>query len=338
VKPFTDDEKVFTIGYPMRAPKALISGTIPHADAHAPLTDLVVGDGGAGGPVFLADGSLAGLTSMVDDPDGRRREQTRIVPLSDLCEVVTAAAPRVAEAPPAGVHLPIEPSRPFPADSLEAGQRGIGNRSEYMAASSDFDIALITPVLLHAAEQQQTRSGRPEARVGARVVSPAPASDRALMDFANWSEYVAPIPPVLLVRVTPRLVDGFWTRVARGAALTQGAYIPSVRHFQSGFSRLQAFCGDREVTPVHPLVIEHQVSDSGTVDEGLYVFEPDALGPQCGNVRFVLYSAKAPDKGETRVIDRRLVERIWQDFAPWRAAGQPPAGSSSPSSSPPAKQ
>jgi hypothetical protein len=125
-------------------------------------------------------------------------------------------------------------------------------------------------------------------------------------------------PPVLMVRVTPRLVEGFWTRVARGAAMTQGAYIPSLKHFKTGFARMRAFCGDVEVTPIHPFVIDHQVSESESVDEGLYVYDPDALGPQCSSVRLTLYSAKEPEKGETRAIDPKVIQRAWQDFGAWR--------------------
>ena len=101
---------------------------------------------------------------------------------------------------------------------------------------------------------------------------------RPLMDFSNWSEYVDDFPPVLLVRVTPRLVEGFWTTVARGAARTQGVALPPIKHFKSGFSRMRAFCGDAEVTPIHPFKLEQRVSESEAIYEGLYAFDPGALG------------------------------------------------------------
>ena len=134
----------------------------------------------------------------------------------------------------------------------------------------------------------------------------------------NWSDYVSATPPVLMIRVTPRLVEGFWTKVARGAALTQGTYIPSLKHFKTGFSRLRVLCGDAEVTPIHPFIIEHPVSETETLNEGLYVFDPDALGPQCSSVRLVLYSQKSAEKGDTRPIDPKVIQRVWQDFAAWR--------------------
>jgi hypothetical protein len=72
------------------------------------------------------------------------------------------------------------------------------------------------------------------------------------------------------------------------------------------------------VTPIHPFAIERPISDTNTIDEGLYVFDPGALTPECGSVRLVLYSQKSPGKGETLGVDGKLLEQIWQDFAPYR--------------------
>jgi hypothetical protein len=36
-------------------------------------------------------------------------------------------------------------------------------------------------------------------------------------------------------------------------------------------------------------------------------------------VKLVVYSEKEPQKGDTLTIDAKVVEQIWQDFAPYRA-------------------
>ena len=222
-------------------------------------------------------------------------------------------------APPDGAHLPVEPVRPFPVDALkDAAQRRAGSLSPYQMSSSDFDVAFITPVLTYGAQYQSEQARGRERSRGARTPDAEPAVVRPLMDFSNWSEYVADFPPVLLVRVTPKLVEGFWTTVARGAARTQGVALPPIKHFKSGFSRMRAFCGDAEVTPIHPFKLEQRVAESDAIYEGLYVFDPGALGPQCGTVKLVLYSEKEPEKGDTRVVDPKVLQQIWQDFAPYR--------------------
>jgi hypothetical protein len=61
------------------------------------------------------------------------------------------------------------------------------------------------------------------------------------------------------------------------------------------------------------------VSETVTINEGLYVFDPGALGPQCGTVKVVMYSEKEPEKPDTRVVDSNVIQQIKQDFAPWAA-------------------
>ena len=79
---------------------------------------------------------------------------------------------------------------------------------------------------------------------------------------------------------------------------------------------MRALCGEVEVTPIHPFTLEQRVSQSDTVLEGLYVFDPTALGPQCGTVKLVLYSEKEPAKGDTRLVDPKVLQQIAQDFTP----------------------
>ena len=48
--------------------------------------------------------------------------------------------------PPGGTLLPVEPTRPFPVDALEASlERRAGGLEPYTMSSADFDIVLLTP-------------------------------------------------------------------------------------------------------------------------------------------------------------------------------------------------
>ena len=82
----------------------------------------------------------------------------------------------------------------------------------------------------------------------------------------------------------------------------------------AGFERLQAFCDRTEVAPIHPFKLDLRVSETDTVYEGLYAFDPAALGPACATVTLALYSEKEPAKADTRVIDPKILRQIWQDF------------------------
>ena len=316
-------QEIFTIASPLRGLKRVMSGNVSLVEPHTIVFDANLATGSAGGPVFATDGNVVGITSVVDENDDRLRGDSRVVRIDDAsCDVLTSAEKKMTGATaPSGAHLPIEPSEPFPVNALkDAAQHRAGSLNPYEMTSSDYDVGFITPVLTYGARYQAEQASRRErSRAGKRAIDVDLPMVRPLMDFGSWSDYVEDFPPVLLIRVTPRLVEGLWTKVARGAAQVQGVAIPPIKRFKSGFSRLRAFCGETEVTPIHPLKLEQRVSDTDTITEGLYVFAPDALTPQCGTVKLVLYSEKEPDKADTRVVDPRVIEQIWQDFAPYRS-------------------
>ena len=312
-------KEIFTIGTPLRGPKRMTSGSVRRASPQGVDADLLIARGSAGGPVFTAVGEVIGLTSIATD-DERSDGSSRVVASGPVCEVVASAKQKMNGAtPPSGTLLPIEPDRPFPAAALKAASAGrAGNLNPYPVTASTFDVSFITPVLTYGAQHLHEQMN-PEAgarKGGARA--PEPPMVRPLMDFSNWSQYVADYPPVLLVRVTPRLVEGFWTTVGRMAASTQGVSLPPIKRIKSGFGRMRAFCGDAEVTPIHPFRLEQRVSETEAIYEGLYVFDPAALGPHCAAVKLMLYSEKEPEKPETKVVDPATVQRFWDDFKTWR--------------------
>ncbi|MEO7273479.1 MAG: serine protease [Vicinamibacterales bacterium] len=317
-------QEVFTIGTPLRQEKGIATGTVSAVTERRIESDLLLPMGSAGGPVFNAGGALVGVTSQDEDSGDRGDSDARIIRTAQICEALAMAQKRLAEvAAPAGTRLPVEPTRPIVVETLKAAVKGrAGGLNPYQMAAADFDLSFITPVLTYAAEYQVDQERRPERTSGRSGPPPPPATSfRPLLDFGRWSDYVSDRPPVLLVRVTPKMVESFWTTIARGAARTQGMAIPPIKHFKSGFARLRAYCGDAEVLPIHPFKLEQRVSDSEGINEGLYVFDPGAFGPSCGTVKLVLFSEKEPDKADSRVVDPTIVQQIWDDFASYRAGG-----------------
>ena len=309
-------DDIFTIGAPMRQLKGVSPGTLASVDAKGIVADMRLSHGSAGGPVFTPGGVVIGITSLFTETDERSRTGSPIVRVADVCSVVAAAEKKMdGAARPSATHLPVEPAWPLPEDAFkEAAQRRAGGLGPYQMTSASFDVSFVTPVMTYGTRYQAEVTGRARSGGGTRN-APQQILVRPAMDFGNWSEYVDDYPPVLLVRITPKMVEGFWTTMARGAAQTQGVAIPAMKHFGSGFLRMRALCGDAEVTPVHPLKIEHRVSATDTVYEGLYAFEPGAFGSQCATVKLVLYAEKEPEKADTRVVDPRLLQQVADDFA-----------------------
>jgi hypothetical protein len=290
--PIARGQDIFSIAAPMRQEKGINFGTVNRLDLHEIASDLTLATGGTGGPVFTAAGDMAGITSLPDARDAPRRGATRIVRIERVCDAIASATTKARDVPaPSAARLPIEPVTPAPiAEFKEAIKRRAGSLKPYQLAASEFDISFITPVLNYAAQSQSNE------------------------DFRNWSEYTADIPPVLFIRATPKMAEGWWSKVARGAAYTQGMALPAMKRLTSGFHRLQAFCGRTEVMPIHPFELELRVSETEAIDEGFYVFDPATLGPDCETVTLVLYSEKAPEKGDTRVVDPQLLQQIRRDF------------------------
>ena len=312
-----DGEEIWALGAPFRGPKRMTSGVVSRIDPRAIMSDTRLSNGSAGGPVFAADGTLIGITTLTTD-DERDLGRSRAVRIDGACDAVASAARKLKDPAPTGAHLPVEPVRPFPAEALKsAAESRKGAVSAYQISSSEFDIAFITPVLTYTAQsREESRRGY---TTSATLAGPeGQLSARTLLDFGAWSDYVADFPPVLLVRATPKFEEGFWTKVARGAARTQGMALPPIKRFKSGFARMTALCGDTEVVPIHPFKIQQRISETDEITEGLYVFDPGALGPHCGTVTLVLYSEKDPTKADRRIVDATVLEQLAKDFAPYR--------------------
>ncbi len=314
-----DGDEIVTIAAPLRAQADMVWGEVTALNPRAIETDLRLSFGGAGGPVFNDAGALVGLTSVPADGDRNRRRDVTLVRSVTICEAVAASkSGPPGAAPPEPTQLPVEPTRPYPLDELKSSTRaGSSANDPVVVSSSEFDVAFITPPTLYRASQRPdwtggrtTRSPEAEARIG------------QLTEFGAWSEYFAELPPVLIVRVTPKLVEGFWKRLAREAARTQGAALPPFKDFKTDFLRLRASCGGADLVPIHPFVLEHRISEKDVIREGLYVFDPGAFGPQCDRAALSLYSEKAPEKADTLTMDAKADRADLAGLRPYRASAR----------------
>jgi S1-C subfamily serine protease len=286
-------QELYAIGAEMTGHKGLTPGAVTGVGPRLLLSDLALARASTGGPVFTAGGLIGFITADDRDPDSR--SDARVVRIDQACDVMASAENKVGDAtPPDATRLPLEPRRVAVGLLSEAVKNRAGSLSPYSMSTTNFDLAFITPVHVYGTKDQVRRP---------------------VMDFGNWSEYLADYPRALLLRVTPKMVEGLWAKVTRGAAMTQGMALPPMKRAKSGFLRMRAFCGDTEVTPIHPFVVEHRISATESIDEGLYLFDPAALGSPCGAVKLVVYSEAEPDTGEARVVDQRVLQQITRDFA-----------------------
>ena len=284
----THDQKVVALIAPMLEPKSALLGSASRPDAQSFRTDWHLDPGSAGGPVFAADGTAIGITVGEVEEDRRRREDDYVIPLSNACRVIEAAAQKMSGAtPPSATLLRTEVGLPRTKVSLLTDKKTPRVQPPVITAD-EFDISLVSPAMIGG--DQTTSSSR--------------------TFFGYWTPYVSNAPQVMLLRVSPQFEESFWKMLARGAAQTQGVALPPLRSFSANFLRLRAFCGGTEVEPIHRFIIEMPIEGRKPVREGLYVFALTDFGPHCTSVRVELFSEKSPNRPDSRTIDPKLFTLI----------------------------
>ena len=318
--PVNQHETVYSIEGRASDVKGLASGTVDRVTAHTVSADVQLGREDAGSPLFTLNGAVVAITTAAADESAFLNELSPDAVRIDDARTALAEAEKKLDgaAPPAATPLPTEPTVAFPEKALENAAKTLGGRpSAYAVSATDFDINIITPPVLYASlHKAQDRERFDYARDDPQRQPVL----RPLEDFGSWDEYASDTPPVLLVRVTPKFGEKLWTTIARGAAQTQGVAIPAIKKPKAAFGSLRLACGDTDVTPIHPFRIGHRVDDGTTADEGFYVFPASAISPECAAVKITVFSDKASDKGDTRTLDAKIVQQVWDDFAPYRAA------------------
>jgi len=281
---------ITTITASMFGGKEVSDGAVTRVTTQAIFSEVRIGSDSAGGPVFAKSGALAGIGAIDDKQDVRRWNEAWVIPIERACgAIATALQKTTGVTPPPAARLPLEPiaAKTRALTIVKSGAAAKAPRSTAPRISAaNFDLTFLTPTLARDLDAD------------------------ARGDFGTWTDYVRDADQVILVRVSPQFEESTWKMLARGAAATQGMALPPLKSFTANFLQLRAYCGDAEVTPIHPFIIEHQAPDRSPVREGLYVFAIDAFGPQCSGVRFSMFSEKDPKNADTKAIDPKLFEQL----------------------------
>jgi S1-C subfamily serine protease len=323
-------EKVFTIGSPLGLKKIITSGIVSKVEDRAIISDVNINHGNSGGPLFNDLGEVIGITTFLV-PGGNGPGVAGVIRIDQALPVLEQARKKMRDAElPSARLLPVEPSEPYPLASLkEFNSRGKFDKKPYIFTVGGFDVALATPVLQYAV---QSKSGHAAAegrmkRTGRRKESPQNTFE-PLQDLHEWAEYTGDFKPVLLVQAAPQLRETLASALGRQLA-PELEFIggPPRMKFRTDFYRMKLLCGEKEVEPIQPgkaatVVNSHSsfVNVADATDVGIYSYPPDAISPSCGKVTLQIYSEKDPEKFESRVLDPKSVERVWNDFRPYFAA------------------
>jgi len=324
--PVVEGERVLTIGSPMTQRKIMTTGTVSKLEKTAIIADININHGNSGGPLFNSLGQVVGLTTFRESGPGI----AGIVRIEEAYDLVAQARAKLqTEPPPSKALLAVEPTDRYPIAALKQALQSKNKRNakNYTLDVGDFDVSIVTPPLAYAAKiggdmiaakqlNKRLKNAKSETRVN------------PLDGLHNWAEYVAEggSDALIYIRAQSRLHETFMSALSRSVAATQGMYGGPVRmKFKTDFGRMRLLCDGVEVSPVHPGKIFYMISESNyfvrvsdASYEGLYTYPPDAISPSCHQAVLQIESVTKPGKPVEVTLDRKVVQRVWDDFAPYR--------------------
>ena len=292
-------QRVFTIGNPLGREKVLTTGVISKVEKDSIMSDITINPGNSGGPLFTFDGQAAGITTA------GLRTLASIVPIQEARALIEQAKKIAASGvPPSKELLPVEPPDHFPAEALRALlSREKMDTKPYFFDAGEFQIAVYTPMMNYfLRHEDEMNAARKAAKRTGGDPSQAKPPETALAGAQDYE-------PVIVVRVRPKFSVMFKVK------------------FKNGFQKMRLLCGGKEIPPIDPGRREFELYARGkTVDttfEGMYKYPPDAISPSCGGVTLEIFSEKDPNTPVTKPFDAETIQRVWNDFEPYRRA-QPP--------------
>jgi hypothetical protein len=304
-----EGERVFVVGNPGGdAKKKLITGVLSNVDQKEIVSDVKLTYPGAA--LFNSSGAVIGIVQSSED-----NLHTR--PIAPARPLLQEARQKLStDAPPPAHLLPTLPVVDFPSDQLRAPGRGAWEKEVYSFTAGDFSVELVDPISSYEANTERY--------------------DRAMKDYAKHpSNKPAPIEPehkyrpVLIIVAVPQTKISWGKTMLSGIGTGPYSTSPTYKHYKTGFKEMRVLCGEKEVQPIWPrrFAAGPQVDYAVIVDDeafsGQYFYPHDAITPQCGKVTLQLFSTRDPDHPFEKVIDDRIIERIWSDFEPYRRTVQP---------------
>jgi hypothetical protein len=312
---------IFTIGSPLDQQKVLTAGIIGRNEAHAFISGININHGNSGGPLFDAAGRVLGITTFGDSTtDGPGL--SGIIKITEASAVLGRAEAKFETLPPLPSDpLPTVPDPPFPTDTLkQAARERHFDANLYQFSFAGYDVRVVTPPLyywLNTRGDAEVATVRQRRSKGNQESGFDPGAD-----LRNWMQYTGAYAPMISVEMTPRMKPTTASRIFK--ALTP-AYASLHWRFDADFGRMELDCGERKIAPIQPIRQPEEVVNANdhpedAAYEGIYEYEPGAIDPACGTVTLIVYGSEAGAPAKSHRLSTKLVQRVWDDFAPWRQA------------------
>ncbi|MBZ5539386.1 MAG: serine protease [Acidobacteriia bacterium] len=320
--PVQEGERVFTIGSPLTLDKILTTGIVSKVEPHTIMSDININPGNSGGPLFNGAGQVIGLTTFGTRGAGGPGV-SGIVRIEEALALLEQNRAKAAGTPPPGALLPVEPPTSYPIEGLKDALKAekFDPRPYYLTAG-DFNIALSTPPFDYREQEEQRlqaeRAHKKRNRKNEEAAENSGDSDAP----KEWEEEAGAHPAVFGIYAMPKAKEGFGSALGRSFS----SYASAKLKFKTDFQKMKLFCGGKEVQPIHPgrfpvtvSVRNRAVKMDDSTYKGVYLYAPDAISPECGEVKLAIYSSKN-DEPVIKALDEKSVQHIWADFEAFRRA------------------
>jgi len=333
--PVQEGERVFTIGSPLSLDKIITTGIVSKVEPRTIMSDVNINPGNSGGPLFNAAGQVIGLTTFGTRGEGGPGV-SGIVRIEEALALLDQNRPSAKGIPPPGALLPVEPLTPYPIEGLKEALRAEKYDSRpYYFAAGDFNIALSTPPFDYREQEEKRLQAEREHKKRNKKQQIAGENAGDSDAPKDWEQEAGAHPAIFAIYVMPKAKEGLGSAFGRSFSLNSAAKLK----FKTDFQAMKLFCGNKEVLPIHPGKVPVTVSiqnrlvkmDDSTY-KGIYVYSPDAVNPNCGQIKLEIYSSKGAEP-TVRAFDEKTVQHVWADFDAFRktqAAGTQSASAAKP--------
>jgi hypothetical protein len=321
--PVQEGERVFTIGSPLTLDKIITTGIVSKVEPHTIISDININPGNSGGPLFNGAGQVIGLTTFGTRGEGGPGV-SGIVRIEEALALLDQNRAKATGTLPATL-LPVEPLTQYPVEGLkEALKVDKFDPRPYYLSAGDFNIALSTPPFDYREEEERRLAAERTHKKRNKKTEQAAENTDDSDAPKQWEEDAGAHPAVFAIYVMPKAKEGFGSALGRSFNNASAAKLK----FKTDFQRMKLFCGAKEVQPIHPGRVPVTVSvrnqavrmDDATF-KGVYLFSPDAVNPECGEVKLAIYSSKS-EEPVIKALDEKSVQHIWADFEAFRRADE----------------
>ena len=323
-------DKLLTIGSPNYQEKIMNIGIVSKYEQNAIFANFILARGAGGGPVFNYSGEVVGIATFTDGADPSSPGISGVASIAAAQTLIQKVSGQTSSKLPSEKQLPDISNVSIPIEALQAAQSV--ELKEFKRIDGDACwIKINTPFYAYSASREYERLlAKKSAEKGkGRAAKGGEGASFSVSPISAWAKYVGGTDALVNISVHPEWGetnrsknDGVATAVLLGPFgrskkqfhFKQDIYDCQIKRGETVFEPLRRF---RFLTSEWWEFDYAEIKDVSMV--GNYYFDPRAFEPGQDVVIQVKVSSDL-NKWRDKTLDKKVQERIWNEFAPWRKA------------------